>query len=140
MLTDCKIRGDEPHAKAIAMARMARKETERPHFLMTDLLPRWTSGKLLGLPADYISNIIAQAVAGKSRRFTQNPTTKDDECNGDFSTRKLRPLTTPDGHRWGLHNLRHSLSNWLVNKPRKTRRLCRESWGTRGFRPRSTCI
>lgn len=21
-----------------------------------------------------------------------------------------------DGHRWGLHNLRHSLSNWMVNK------------------------
>ncbi len=37
----------------------------------------------------------------------------------------FRPLATcgegsrgrdPDGHRWGLHNLRHSLSNWLVNK------------------------
>jgi integrase len=22
----------------------------------------------------------------------------------------------PDGHRWGLHNLRHSLSTWMVNK------------------------
>jgi integrase len=22
----------------------------------------------------------------------------------------------PDGHRFGLHNLRHSLSHWLVNK------------------------
>src|SRR5580704_731169 len=25
-------------------------------------------------------------------------------------------VPSPDGHRWGLHNLRHSLSNWLVNK------------------------
>ena len=25
----------------------------------------------------------------------------------------------PDGHRWGLHNLRHSLSNWLVNKAKE---------------------
>ena len=24
----------------------------------------------------------------------------------------------PDGHRFGLHNLRHSLSNWLVNQGR----------------------
>jgi integrase len=24
----------------------------------------------------------------------------------------------PDGHRYGLHNLRHSLSNWMVNKGR----------------------
>src|SRR5215469_4186253 len=24
-----------------------------------------------------------------------------------------------DGHRWGLHNLRHSLSNWLVNKAKE---------------------
>jgi integrase len=23
------------------------------------------------------------------------------------------------GHRWGLHNLRHSLSNWLVNKAKE---------------------
>lgn len=25
----------------------------------------------------------------------------------------------PDGHRFGLHNLRHSLSNWLVNKAKE---------------------
>ena len=25
----------------------------------------------------------------------------------------------PDRHRWGLHNLRHSLSNWLVNKAKE---------------------
>jgi len=25
----------------------------------------------------------------------------------------------PDGHRFGLHNLRHSLSNWLVNKTKE---------------------
>jgi integrase len=25
----------------------------------------------------------------------------------------------PDGYRWGLHNLRHSLSNWLVNKAKE---------------------
>jgi len=25
----------------------------------------------------------------------------------------------PDGHRWSLHNLRHSLSNWLVNKAKE---------------------
>jgi integrase len=26
----------------------------------------------------------------------------------------------PDWHRWGLHNLRHSLSNWLVNKAKES--------------------
>jgi len=25
----------------------------------------------------------------------------------------------PDGHRWGLDNLRHSLANWLVNKAKE---------------------
>lgn len=25
----------------------------------------------------------------------------------------------PDGYRFGLHNLRHSLSNWLVNKAKE---------------------
>jgi len=28
-------------------------------------------------------------------------------------------VVIPDGHRWGLHNLRHSLSNWLVNKAKE---------------------
>ena len=25
-------------------------------------------------------------------------------------------MQIPEGHRFGLHNLRHSLSHWLVNK------------------------
>jgi len=29
---------------------------------------------------------------------------------------KLAGVVIPDGYRFGLHNLRHSLSNWLVNK------------------------
>jgi integrase len=29
---------------------------------------------------------------------------------------KKAGVEIPDGHRFGLHNLRHSLSNWLVNK------------------------
>jgi len=29
---------------------------------------------------------------------------------------KTAGVVIPDGHRWGLVNLRHSLSNWLVNK------------------------
>jgi integrase len=42
-------------------------------------------------------------------------------CASVFVRNYLRPaaiaagVTIPDGHRWGLHNLRHSLSNWLVN-------------------------
>jgi len=32
---------------------------------------------------------------------------------------KAAGVTIPDGHRWGLHNLRHSLSNWLVNKAKE---------------------
>lgn len=43
-------------------------------------------------------------------------------CSSVFCSDYLRPaakaagVIIPDGHRWGLHNLRHSLSNWLVNK------------------------
>jgi len=42
-------------------------------------------------------------------------------CASVFVRNYLRPaaiaagVSIPDGHRWGLHNLRHSLSNWLVN-------------------------
>ena len=42
-----------------------------------------------------------------------------------FCADHLRPaakeagVVIPDGHRWGLHNLRHSLSNWLVNKAKE---------------------
>jgi integrase len=32
---------------------------------------------------------------------------------------KRAGVVIPDGHRWGLHNLRHSLSNWLVNKAKE---------------------
>jgi integrase len=46
-------------------------------------------------------------------------------CASVFCSDHLRPaakaagVTIPDGHRWGLHNLRHSLSNWLVNKAKE---------------------
>jgi integrase len=29
---------------------------------------------------------------------------------------KTAGVPIPEGHRFGLHNLRHSLSNWMVNK------------------------
>jgi integrase len=32
---------------------------------------------------------------------------------------KKAGVVIPDGHRCGLHNLRHSLSNWLVNKAKE---------------------
>lgn len=43
-----------------------------------------------------------------------------------FVKNHLRPaalkagVKIPDGHRFGLHNLRHSLSNWLVNKAKES--------------------
>lgn len=46
-------------------------------------------------------------------------------CASVFCADYLRPaakkagVVIPDGHRWGLHNLRHSLSNWLVNKAKE---------------------
>jgi integrase len=46
-------------------------------------------------------------------------------CSSVFCRVHLRPaakkagVVIPDGHRWGLHNLRHSLSNWLVNKAKE---------------------
>jgi integrase len=46
-------------------------------------------------------------------------------CSSVFCSDHLRPaakkagVVIPDGHRWGLHNLRHSLSNWLVNKAKE---------------------
>ena len=43
-------------------------------------------------------------------------------CSSVFVADYLRPaakkagMLIQDGQRFGLHNLRHSLSNWLVNK------------------------
>jgi hypothetical protein len=51
MLTDSSMRGDEPQARAIAAARISRKqENGRPKFLMADLLPLKTSGEDRWLP------------------------------------------------------------------------------------------
>lgn len=36
-----------------------------------------------------------------------------------YAAAKKAGIVIPDGHRWGLHNLRHSLSNWLVNKAKE---------------------
>jgi hypothetical protein len=54
-LTDCKIRGggDEPHAKLIAIATTAGKKTERPYFLIADLLPLGIPGRNPKMPAGY---------------------------------------------------------------------------------------
>jgi integrase len=58
-----------------------------------------------------------------------------------FCADHLRPaakaagVTIPDEHRWGLRNLRHSLSNWLVNKAKENPKTVSETWGIRGFRP-----
>jgi integrase len=46
-------------------------------------------------------------------------------CTSVFCADDLRPAAKKAGvvilvgHRWGLHNLRHSLANWLVNKARE---------------------
>ncbi|HXY09285.1 MAG TPA: tyrosine-type recombinase/integrase [Terriglobales bacterium] len=46
-------------------------------------------------------------------------------CASVFCRVHLRPAAMkagaviPDGHRWGLDNLRHSLANWLVNKAKE---------------------
>jgi integrase len=46
-------------------------------------------------------------------------------CASVFVRNYLRPaakeagVLISDGHRWGLHNLRHSLSNWLTNKAKE---------------------
>ena len=44
-----------------------------------------------------------------------------------------------DGQRFGLHNLRHSLSNWLVTRRKSNPRPCRASCATARFRRRSIC-
>jgi integrase len=43
------------------------------------------------------------------------------------------------GQRFGLHNLRHSINNWMVNKRKSNRKPFRESCVTQRFKRRSTC-
>jgi integrase len=49
-----------------------------------------------------------------------------------FDKNHLRPapltaaVKIPDGHRFGLHNLRHSPSNWLVKKAKENPKTVQE--------------
>jgi integrase len=60
-----------------------------------------------------------------------------------FCNNHLRPapiaagVRIEKGQRFGLHNLRHSLSNWLMKQGEWTRRPCRRSCVTARFRRRS---
>ena len=62
-----------------------------------------------------------------------------------FVADHLRPaalkagVQIPDGYRFGLHNMRHSLSHWLVNKAKvepKTVQTIRPSCATHAFKRR----
>src|SRR5215470_7100073 len=50
-------------------------------------------------------------------------------CTSVFCADHLRPaakaagVTKRDGHRWGHHNLRHSLGNRLVNKAKENMKI-----------------
>jgi integrase len=82
-------------------------------------------GKVL---ARYLREWHKQTPYAKPKDFVF-PSTKEGGrvpiCASVFCSDHLRPaakaagVTIPDGHRWGLHNLRHSLSNWLVNKAKE---------------------
>jgi len=47
-------------------------------------------------------------------------------------------IAIANGQRFGLHNLRRSLSNWLVNKAKVEPKTMQGILGTRKSRPRST--
>ena len=51
---------------------------------------------------------------------------------------KAAALEIPDGYRFGLHNLRHSLSSWLVNKGKAILRGSRACFAIAVSTPRST--
>jgi hypothetical protein len=51
---------------------------------------------------------------------------------------KAAGLEMPDGYRFGLHNLSHSLSSWLVNKGKAEPKTSRACYATPVTRPRST--
>jgi len=75
-------------------------------------LSEWRNQKLYGRPTDFVFPSL--------QKRGRVPI-----CVSVFCRVHLRPaakkagVVIPDGHRWGLHNLRHSLSNWLVNKAKE---------------------
>jgi hypothetical protein len=92
--TDCKTRGDEPHAKVIAIARTARKKTERPYFLIADLLPVRIPGKNSGMPAGYYLKYSLRSCSCRNQSITQlcafcSPDRRKESanlCYGDLSS------------------------------------------------------
>jgi integrase len=80
--------------------------------VLAHYLREWRKQTPYAKPADF--------VFPSTRTSGRNPI-----CASVFCRVHLRPaamkagVVIPDGHRWGLHNLRHSLSNWLVNKAKE---------------------
>jgi integrase len=80
--------------------------------VLTHYLRGWNTQTLYAKPTDFVFPSLA--------RRGRIPI-----CASVFCADHLRPaakeagVVIPDGHRWGLHNLRHSLSNWLVNKAKE---------------------
>ncbi len=80
--------------------------------VLTHYLREWHKQTLYAKPTDFVF-----ASLQKGGRIPI--------CASVFCADHLRPaakeagVVIPDGHRWGLHNLRHSLSNCLVNKAKE---------------------
>ena len=80
--------------------------------VLTHYLREWHKQTPYARPADFVFPSL--------QRWGRIPI-----CSSVFCRVHLRPaakkagVVIPDGHRWGLHNLRHSLSNWLVNKAKE---------------------
>ena len=80
--------------------------------VLAHYLREWRKGTPYAKPTDF--------VFASAKRNGRVPI-----CASVFCRVHLRPagkkagVVIPDGYRWGLHNLRHSLSNWLVNKAKE---------------------
>jgi integrase len=80
--------------------------------VLAHYLREWHKQTPYGRPTDFVFPSL--------RRWGKVPI-----CASVFCRVHLRPaakkagVVIPDGHRWGLHNLRHSLSNFLVNKAKE---------------------
>ncbi|MGA9882137.1 MAG: site-specific integrase [Candidatus Acidiferrales bacterium] len=80
--------------------------------VLTHYLREWHKQTLYAIPTDFVFPSL--------QKRGRVPI-----CASVFCRVHLRPaamkagVVIPDGHRWGLHNLRHSLSNWLVNKAKE---------------------
>jgi Phage integrase family len=104
-------RPERPHCFGLSLFRQSSLRHKCRCVGGTHYLRRWHKQTPYAKPKDF--------VFPSMREGGRVPNCSSIFCSDYLIPAKAAGVPIPDGHRWGLHNLRHSLSNWVVNKAKE---------------------